>query len=267
MSSKKLSVALATYNEEKNLEKCLDSVRDWVDEIVVVDGSSTDKTREIAKKYKARVFKTTNKPIFHINKQKAMDRCLGEWILQLDADEVVEKELKVEILEIVKKGSEYAAFWIPRKNFFLGKALKKTGQYPDPVIRFFKKGKAYLPCKSVHEQMEVKGKVGWLKGHLEHYNNKSFSEYLKRSNRYSTLFAQEMLKRGERPGLLGFLKAIFKAKKSFFLRFVRHKGFIDGFPGFVFSFYSGFNDHLTSYVKFWEMSKGKRKIDISKDWE
>ena len=123
-----LSVALATYNEEKNLPSCLEAVKDWVEEIVIADGSSTDKTREIAQKYGARVIKTTNKPIFHINKQMAIDACRGDWILQLDADEIVEPSLKKEILTVIKKGSDFDAFSLPRKNFFLGRWLSKGGQ-------------------------------------------------------------------------------------------------------------------------------------------
>jgi len=261
----KLSVALAAYNEEKNLGRCLDSVKGWVDEIVIVDGSSIDKTREIAKKYGARVYKTANKPVFHILKQMAIDKCRGGWILQLDADEVVDKDLKNEILSIIKKGSELDAFWIPRKNFFLGKWLRKTGQYPDPVIRFFKKGKARLPCKSVHEQMVVDGKVGWFKGHLFHYSNISFAEYLKRSNRYTTLTAQEMLDKKEKPGFWLFVRSALRVKKDFFIRFIRCKGFLDGFPGFVFSLYSGLH-HLAAYAKFWELYHQKRKIDLKRDW-
>ena len=103
----KLSVAIATFNEEENLGSCLDSVKDWVDEIVVVDGSSTDKTVEIAKKYGAKVIVRENPPIFHINKQKAIDACRGKWILQLDADERVSPELKEEILEVVKSKTKF----------------------------------------------------------------------------------------------------------------------------------------------------------------
>jgi glycosyltransferase involved in cell wall biosynthesis len=270
-----LSVAIATYNEEKNIARCLESVKGWVDEIVVVDGSSTDKTREIARKLGARVYKTTNKPIFHINKQIAIDKCRGKWILQLDADEAVSKELKEEILKKLKtqisklkrnRDSEVVAYWIPRKNFFLGKWLRKTAQYPDPVIRFFQKGRAKLPCKSVHEQMEVEGEVGWLKGHLFHYPYSSFSEYLRKSNRYTSLAAQEMLDRGERPGWTSFFKSYFRAEKTFWSLFLRHKGFLDAFPGFVFSAYSGLH-HITAYVKFWELYDQKRSINVDEDWE
>jgi len=274
MKKIKLSVAIATFNEENNIARCLKSVKGWVDEVVVVDGSSTDKTREVARKFGARVYKTTNKPIFHLNKQKAIDKCRGEWILQLDADEVVSKELKRELKLKLKEGEsksrklkeEVVAYWIPRKNFFLGRWLRKTGQYPDPVIRFFKKGKAWLPCKSVHEQMKVDGEVGWLKGHLLHYPYPSFSEYLKKLNRYTTLSAQELLEREKKPTFWGLFKAYLRAERDFWVRYLRCKGFLDGFPGFIFSLYSGLHQ-ITAYVKFWELYHQKRSITLQKDWE
>lgn len=274
MKKIRLSVAIATYNEEANIARALKSVKDWVDEIIVVDGSSTDRTREIARDLGAKVYQTTNKPMFHLNKQMAIDKCRGEWILQLDADEVVSTELKKEILSLAKpkrkkKSSvqdEPVAYWIPRKNFFLGRWLKKTGQYPDPVIRFFRQGKAWLPCQSVHEQMEVEGKTGWLRGHLFHYPYASFAEYLKKSNRYTSLSAQELLEKEKKPSLWGFFKAYLRAEKDFWIRFLRCKGFLDGFPGFVFSLYSGLHQ-ITAYVKFWELYHQKRQIEIKKDWE
>lgn len=255
----KISVALAVFNEQVNIARCLDSVSGWVDEIVIVDGGSTDQTRQIAKKYTDKVYQTDNKPIFHINKQMAIDRCQGDWILQLDADEVVEPSLKKEVIEITKENKDQnaaVAYWIPRKNFFLGRWLTKTGQYPDFVIRFFKKGKAVLPCKSVHEQMKVDGKLGYLKGHLIHHPYADFSEYLKKSDRYTSLTAQELLAKKLKPGWGLFLKSIFLMKKDFLIHYLRCKGFMDGFAGFVFSFYSGLH-HLTAYVKFWELSRKK----------
>src|SRR6185437_13774346 len=163
---KKLSVVLAVFNEEKNLEACLASVKDIADEIVIVDGSSTDRTVEIAKKFGSKVLVTDNPPIFHINKQKAIDMARNEWILQLDADERVSPKLAKEILQIISMhddaiesyqqsipkmnlflrhqklledrdgaiGSEngqYAAFFIPRLNFFLGRYMRYGGVYPD----------------------------------------------------------------------------------------------------------------------------------------
>ncbi len=255
-----LSVAIATYNEEKNIGRCLEAVKDIADEIIVVDGNSIDKTRQIARQYDAEVIKTTNKPIFHINKQMAIDRCQGKWILQLDADEVVTADLKRKILSIINHQPSditHSAYYIQRKNFFLGRWMKKTGQFPDPVIRFFKKNKARLPCKSVHEQMEVDGEVGYIKEHLLHYPYPDFSEYLVKSNRYTSLTAQELLDSGIKPSFWQFMKAYFRAEKTFWSLFLRHKGFIDGFPGFVFSAYSGLH-HITAYIKFWETHNKKQ---------
>src|SRR5579872_6233454 len=103
---KKLSVVLAVYNEEKNLEACLTSVRSIADEIVIVDGSSTDKTVAIAKKFGARVLVTDNPPIFHINKQKAINMAKNEWILQLDADERISPDLAKEIVKVISMQDE-----------------------------------------------------------------------------------------------------------------------------------------------------------------
>jgi len=250
-----LSVALVTFNEEENIGRCLESVRQIANEIIVVDGSSTDKTVEIAKKFGAKVIITDNPPIFHINKQKAIDKCLGDWILQLDADEVITPKLGEEIKEIVKKGSRFSAFWIKRRNYFLGRWLKKGGQYPDPVIRFFKRGKARLPCRSVHEQMVVEGEIGWLKNDMLHFSVPNFSRYLTNSNRYTSLTAREFKEKNLKINLFNHLNYLFwKPIKVSFDIYFRHKGFYDGFPGFVFALFSGLHFSV-AYIKYWELLK------------
>jgi len=251
----KLSVALATYNEEENIGKCLVSIKGLADEIIIVDGSSTDKTVEIAKKFGATIIIADNPPIFHINKQKAIDACSGKWILQLDADEQVTPELGREIREIIEKDSKFSGFWIKRKNYFLGYWLKKGGQYPDPVIRLFKKGKAFLPCKSVHEQMEVEGDIGWLENDMLHYSVPTFSRYLTNSNRYTSLSARELGEKEIEFNLLNHLNYfLLKPFSTFLSLYLRHKGFIDGFPGFVFALFSGLHFPI-SYIKYWESIK------------
>jgi len=252
---KTLSVVLATYNEEKNLAACLDSLKDIADEIVIVDGSSNDKTVEIAKKYKAKVKITTNKPNFHINKQMAIDMATKDWILQMDADEHVSKELKEEIKDVLKKErEEFSGYWMPRKNWFIHKFLLKGGQYPDYTLRFYKKGKGKLPVKDVHEQADVDGKVGYFKGALLHYPYKNFKHYLNKWNLYNNLFAKEIREKEEK-------KNIFKKTVSFFdyllikpifwflLTFIRHKGFMDLWAGFVFSLFSALRFPV-SYLKY-----------------
>lgn len=250
----KLSVAIATYNEEENISRCLESIKNLADEIVVVDGSSTDKTVEIAKKYGAKVLVTDNPPIFHINKQKAIDQCSGDWILQLDADEEISLQLAKEIKKIIAN-HQPVAFYLKRKNYFLGKWMRGGGMYPDPVIRFFKKGKAYLPCKSVHEQMKVGGKVGTLKNEMLHFTAPTLSRYLTNANRYTSLTAEELDKRNVGINPLTLIQYFcFKPKAKFLSLFLKHKGFRDGFQGFVFALFSALHFPV-AYIKYWEKRK------------
>ncbi len=240
----KLSVALATYNEEQNIAKCLESIKDLADEIVIYDGESKDRTVEIAKQFGVKVITGKNYQVFHINKQKAIDACLGDWILQLDADEIVSKELSAEIEKnITEKKNEYNGFWIPRKNFFLGRFLTKGGQYPDYTVRLYKKGKGRLPQKDVHEQAEVQGKVGYLKHPLLHYPYRDFSAYLHKWGVYTDLLATQIKQEFEKKGTIERLfysigYVVIKPLHWFLTTYIRHKGFVDSWQGFVFSFFS-----------------------------
>lgn len=244
-----ISVVLATFNESKNLPGCLDSVRDLADEIVIVDGTSTDNTVEIAKKYGAIVKTTTNKPNFHINKQMAIDMAKMDWVLQLDADERVTKELKTEIKDAIKD-KKTNGYWIPRKNWFLGRYLMKGGQYPDYTLRLYRKGKGRLPMKDVHEQAVVEGSVGYLKNPLDHLADPEFNRYYMRWHRYTNLMAKDIA--GKKIGL----NPVFALKNLlilpswwFFLTYFRHKGFMDSWQGFVFSFFSSLRFPI-SYIKY-----------------
>lgn len=270
----KLSVVIATYNEESNIGECLESVKDIADEIVVVDGSSMDETVEIAKKFGARVLVKDNPPIFHINKQKALEMASNEWVLQLDADERVTVQLGREILKVItlmdsekdeyqnsfrdKKlflrhqkllekrdgniGTEkggYAAFFIPRLNYFLGKYLRYGGVYPDGVIRLVKKSKAKFPCMDVHEQIAVNGRVGWLQNPLYHKDSPTFKRYLERNSRYIDLIAKQLAenKIGKNP-VTAIDYLFVKPLMWFFLTQLRHKGILDGYQGVIFSLFS-----------------------------
>lgn len=239
----KLSLCLAVYNEEKFIHYPLDSAYDLAYEVIVVDGGSEDKTVEIAKSYgdTVKVFIEKNPAMFHINKQKAIEKAKGEWILQLDADEALSDELKNEISNVLYKHSEFVAYNIPRKNFFLTRFLEKGGQYPDYTIRLYKNGNARFPCKSVHENVEIKGEIGYLKNPILHYADPDFSRYLKRWDRYTTLDAELLIKDKKN---IGFFDYFFvKPAGWFFNTYIRHKGCMDGFPGFVFSLFSS--------IRFW----------------
>lgn len=250
---KKISVVLAVFNEEKNLKACLDSVKDLAWEIVIVDGGSTDKTLEIAKSFGARIIQTDNPSVFHINKNKAIDEAEGDWILQLDADEVVSKDLVQEIKKAVASEGDINGYWIPRRNFFLGRFLTKGGQYPDYTLRFYRRGAGRLPAKDVHEQAEVIGKVGYFKNDLLHLRDKNFPEYIMRFKRYTDLLATQLKDKGLKVNLISFMNYMVIKPLFWFIKvFIRHKGFVDGFPGFVFAFFSSLRFPV-SYYKLWRL--------------
>jgi glycosyltransferase involved in cell wall biosynthesis len=232
-----LSVVLATFNEEKNLASCLDSVKDLADEIIVVDGSSTDETVTIAKQYGAKIKVVKNVPIFHVNKQMAIDMATKEWILQLDADERVTEELAKEIALVTSHASTIAGYWIPRKNWFLGRFLMKGGVYPDFTLRLYKLDKGKLPQKSVHEQAVVDGETAYLKNPLIHMADETFTRYLLRWDRYVNLLRDEL--KEQKPLFFTSVNyLVFKPIRWFLLTYIRHKGFMDSWQGFVFSFFS-----------------------------
>lgn len=247
----KISVVLAVYNEEKNLKQCLDSIKDIAWEIVIVDGGSKDQTIDIAKNFGARIIQTNNPPNFHINKNKAIDSSLGDWILQLDADEVVSRQLADEIKKVVSENSDINGYWIPRKNFFLGRFLTKGGQYPDYTLRLYKKGKGRLPAKDVHEQAEVSGSLAYLKNDLLHLRDRNFSQYLERFNRYTDLFSDQLKQSGIGKNPLSFFDYFFLKSTIWFIRaYFRHRGYVDGFPGFVFALFSSLRFPV-AYIKYW----------------
>lgn len=247
-----ISIAIATFNEQENIKRCLEAVHDWVDEIVIVDGKSTDNTVSIAKKFKkVKIISTTNKPVFHINKQMAIDACQSDWVLQLDADEVVTLLLAQEIQNTIKN-TRYNGFWIKRQNYFLGKFLTKGGAYPDPTLRLYQRGQGRLPCHDVHEQAIVKGPTSTLQNNLLHFADPNFNRFLLRNNRYSTLLASQI----KNPNFFSYF--FLKPLITFFSLYLRHRGYVDGFPGFVFAFYSALR-FPSAYVKYWEINYAKNR--------
>lgn len=252
-----VSVVLATYNEEKTLRECLESVKGLADEIVIVDGTSTDKTVDIAGEFGAKVLVTTNPPIFHINKQKAIDMATKDWILQLDADERVTPALIKEIKEILYHPPSIihhpvVGYWVPRKNWFLGRFLMKGGVYPDYTLRLYKRGKGKLPMKDVHEQAVVDGEVGFLKEPLIHIADPYFRRYLLRFNRYTSLIAKELGEKKENKNIYAFCKYYFALPLWwFFLVYFRHGGFLDSWQGLIWAFFSAlrFPVAFTKYLK------------------
>jgi len=286
MKKTKLSIVLATRNEEENIERCLRSVRPIADEIIIMDEYSEDNTQKIAERLGAKVYKVKHEEIFHKTKQKALEKASGDWILQLDADEKVTKELAEEIQSVIslsneklrqrkpkdkkkeklfkkhqeiiekrdgkigKDTGEVIAFFLPRLNMFLGKPLRYAGVYPDANIRLVKKGKARFPAKSVHEQMQIDGEVSWLHNELEHYDSPTLKRYIQRANRYTDLKANEFKKdKVSKNILVFFYYTIIKPVLVFINLFIRHKGLLDGTRGFLWSLFSAWHFPI-AYFKY-----------------
>lgn len=247
-----LSVVLAVHNEAANLARCLESVAKLADEIVLVDGESSDETVAIGRRFGVHLIETTNKANFHINKQLGLDAARGELILQLDADEVVDPDL-TQFLQRLKTSTNLktapAAWWLRRKNFFLNRWLSKGGQYPDPVIRLFQRGQARLPMKDVHEQMVVEGRIETAPGHLLHYSNPTLATYLRKMETYSSFRAEQLIETDWQPSLGQAINYfLIKPLRSWSALYLRHRGYVDGWAGFIFAYLSALH-HPLVYLK------------------
>ena len=185
-----VSVTIISKNEAQNIRECLRSV-EWASEIVVVDQFSEDETVEIAQQFGAKVFR---EPWHGFARQKnfAIDKAIGPWILSLDADERVTPALKQEIKDNLSQENEYSGYCIARKNFFCGQWIRHGGWYPDYNLRLFRKSQGHFEDRAVHEKIIVSGKVGYLEHPLEHFTYRSIPDFLLRLESYSRLAAQEL---------------------------------------------------------------------------
>jgi glycosyltransferase involved in cell wall biosynthesis len=188
----KVSVVILTLNEEKNLHDCLETVK-WADEIIIVDSFSTDKTVEIAKKFKCKVFQKKFDGFGQL-KNYAISQTSHNWVLNLDADERITETLRKEIEEVLKD-PKFDGYYFPRKSYVGKRWIRRAGQYPSYQLRLFRKDKGSFENSVVHERARVAGTTGHMKNYLIHYNFRSWSDYIIDMNRVSSLEAKEMLKK------------------------------------------------------------------------
>ncbi len=229
MSAPRVSAVLITRNEEANLPACLDSLK-WVDEIVVVDSASTDRTREIARDAGANVFDHTDWPGFGPQKNRAIAQATGDWVLSIDADERVSPELAAEIRRVVATADAANGYALPRLSSYCGRYMRHSGWWPDYVPRLFRRGRARFSDDLVHERLIVEGPVGRLEGLLRHESFASLEQVLDKVNRYSTLSAQQMAVAGRRGGVG---TAVLHGLGAFMRTYVLKAGFLDGREGFM----------------------------------
>jgi lipopolysaccharide heptosyltransferase II len=240
----KLSAVVVTFNEEKNLERCLKSLS-FAGEIIIVDSKSTDNTLRIARKYTKKIY-SRDFADFSFIKNFGIEKASGKWILSVDADEEVTAGLRDEILRAVDSGAGMDGYAVLRANYFLGKEIKHCGWGRDRQLRLFKKAAGRFQG-AVHESVRIKGKTGFIRGKLLHYSYPDSASYFAKMNRYTTMQAEK--------------KKPFAAARMVtapFIKFVNmyffKLGFLDGWQGFVLSCYSGFSE----FVKFAKMSGGAR---------
>lgn len=242
-----LSVIIITKNEESHIEKCLESVK-WADEIIVLDSGSTDKTVEICQQVTPHVFETDWQG-FGIQKQRALNKATSNWVLSIDADEIVTRELRTEIEQSISH-NQYDAFLLPRLSNYCGQPIKHGGWYPDYILRLFRRELGEVSNAIVHEKIIVNGNIGKLKTPILHDSYKDFAEVLRKMDSYSTLGAQLL---HEKEGVKSSLsKAILKGFWTFFRTYILKRGFLDGTHGFMLAIYNGETTYY-KYLKLWEL--------------
>lgn len=244
MAKSGITAVILTKNEEKNLPSCLKSIA-WVEEIILVDDNSTDKTVEIAKEAGAKIFKRKLDD-FSAQRNFALGKVETPWVLFIDPDEEVTQELAEEIKKAVREG-KFDGFRIPRKNVIFGKWIKHSGWYPDWQLHLFEKNKGRY-IRRVHEQVEVQGKVGELKNFLLHKNYESISQYLEKLSHFTTLEAENQIESGYKFAWQDLIK---KPLGEFLRRFFAEEGYKDGVHGLVLSLLQAFSE-LVVYLKVWE---------------
>jgi glycosyltransferase involved in cell wall biosynthesis len=253
-----LSVAIITHNEEANIGRALRSVLplvcDGKGEVIVVDSGSTDRTVEIARSHGARVFLEEWKG-YARQKNSAIEKATGEWVLSLDADEEVEPELAALMAAATYplniEGQEGpVGFWLTRKNYFLGRWIKHGGFWPDPKLRLFRRGKGVVQDALVHETIQVSGPTAKLDCGLIHHSYPTVSDYIAHMNRYSSLGAEMTVAKGQRRFLLFDLT--FRPVLTFVYNYFFRLGFLDGRKGLLLHF-----SHAVyvwwKYAKVWEI--------------
>jgi len=248
----RLSLIVITKNEEASIGRCLQSAAGIVDEIVVVDGASTDRTLEIARGFGAKILEPKDWPGFGPQKQRAQSAATGDWILSLDSDEWIEEGLVQEIRDVLNDPSAAAGYRMPRRNRFIGQIVRHGGWWPDHVLRLYRRDKGHFNDNLVHESVVVDGDVRTLKNPIEHNTIVSAEDASGKIERYSTIAAQELLARGRRPS---GAQAMLRGAAAYLRSLVLQLGFLDGRTGLRVARYQA----AYTYKKWAKAAAAKRR--------
>jgi glycosyltransferase involved in cell wall biosynthesis len=246
----KLSAYVIAYNDEPNIRACLESVS-WADELIVVDSNSTDATAKISQEFTDKVFQHEFTGFGQL-RNEAVAHATHDWVFSLDTDERATPELREEIRKLLDRGPEADAYFVPRRNFFLGRWIRHCGFYPDfRQPQLFRKDHMRYRNDLVHERYEMDGRVGYLKAHVLQYPFRDIDHYLAKMDRYSDLMARRMVEQGRRFRTHQLVThPVFTFFKMYWLR----QGFRDGMPGLILS---GLYAYYTfvKYAKLWERGR------------
>ena len=260
----KLSVVILTKNEERNIQACLDSVRGWADEIVLVDDESTDGTivegllikpvNDIARKYTDKIL-IRKMDIEGRHSNFAYARAVNPWVLSLDADERPSNELKKEISEILNQETNFNGFTIPRRNYIGDYWVRHGGWYPSSQLKLFRKDKFRYEEVGVHPRAFMDDPCGHLKSDIIHFSYKNLEDFLSKMNNQTTREAQKWFNQ-HKPMRLG--RFTWRTCDRFMRAYIGRKGYRDGFIGFAVAFFAGLYQFL-SYLKYREIILSGKK--------
>lgn len=248
----KLSVYILTYNEETKIEAAISSVK-WADEVVVVDSGSTDKTVNIAKRLGARVVQVPFEGFGKL-RNEAIAACCNNWIFSLDADERCTPRAAAEIQRIIQTPHTVDAYYVPRRNWFMGRWIRYSGWYPDyRQPQLFRRGSLIFSEEDeVHEGFQVRGSVGYLKNSIWQFPFSNLEEVLFKANRYSSLGIGKLVRRDIKGNMF---KALAHGLGAFFNIYMIRGGFLDGWAGFVIAL-GNFEGTFYRYAKLTEHQRG-----------
>ncbi|MDP2939867.1 MAG: glycosyltransferase family 2 protein [Candidatus Omnitrophota bacterium] len=243
-----LTVVVLTKNEQDNIAECLNSVFGWTDEIIVVDDESSDKTREIANNFTDKVF-IRKMDVEGIQRNWAYSQAKNEWVLSLDADEMVSAQLQEEISLVLKNNTMYNGFSIPLRNYIGNYWVKHSGWYPASKLRLFKKDKFQYEEVEVHPRAFLEGKESRLTKDIIHKGYPNLEHFFASLNRQTTLEAKKWITTNRHMSLG---RAIWRTIDRFIRSFFVKKGYKDGFVGFMIAFFASLYQ-VISFVKYREM--------------
>lgn len=245
-----LSVVVITYNEEANIGRLLESVR-LADEHIVLDCGSGDRTLDIARSFGAKTYVEKWKG-YSAQKNTAIEKATSDWVLSLDADEAAEPELMEEIRYVLDHNPPLNGYYIPRKNYFLGRWMRYGGFYPDRKLRLFRRGLGRFGERPVHEVVQVDGPTGTLNHALVHSAYPSLEGYLNQMNRYSSLGAEIVVARGG--GGFSLLNIVINPLATFIYNYFFRLGLLDGYEGLLLHLYHSVYVSW-KYAKAWELAR------------